>query len=59
MGIRARLGAGVWDFLLCQECGQYWTAVDVDLEWTDDPVHGLGDVCSHCGSADVVREERG
>ncbi len=59
MGIKARLGAGVWDFLLCQGCGHYWTSVDVDLQWTDDPEYCSDDVCPRCETADVVREERG
>ena len=59
MSIKARIGAGVWDFLLCQDCDHYWTAPDVDLEWTDDPEADPIDECPSCGSTKVVREERG
>ena len=59
MGVKAKLGAGVWDLLLCQDCGYSWPAPDVDLEWTDDPEHNHADQCCWCGSVQVIREERG
>jgi hypothetical protein len=59
MAIKAKLGAGVWDWLICQECDHSWTAPDLDLEWTDDPERDLNDTCPTCGSSNVVREERG
>jgi hypothetical protein len=59
MAIRAKLGAGVWDLLVCLECTHYWTAPDMNLEWTDDPEVEVSGECPCCGSGAVVREERG
>ena len=58
MSIKAKLGAGVWDFLMCEDCNHYWTRPDVNPEWTDDPEQGISE-CPCCGSSRVVREERG
>lgn len=58
MAIRAKIGAGLWDLLFCQECDASWTDNDIDPEWTDDPEHGEVP-CPSCGSDNVVREERG
>lgn len=58
MGVKARLGAGVWDLLSCEDCGHSWTDNDVNHEWTDEPEPG-DTHCPSCGSAKVVREERG
>lgn len=58
MAIKARIGAGEWDMLLCQECGSTWHGQDLDPAWTDDPEAG-GIECPECHSAKVVREERG
>ena len=58
MGIKAKIGAGVWDMLTCEECGHSWTASDLDLEWTDEPETGAVE-CPGCHSDRVVREERG
>lgn len=58
MAIRAKLGAGEWDMLLCQACGHYWLDKDIDPRWTDEPEEGHAD-CPTCFSTDVVREERG
>ena len=58
MAVRAKLGAGVWDFLICQDCGRSWSAEDVNLEWTDEPEEGEVR-CSSCSSTTVIREERG
>lgn len=35
--MKAKLGAGVWDLLFCEECKHSWADQDVDYEWTDDP----------------------
>lgn len=60
MAIRARLGAGEWDMLICDDCTQLWHDSDVDPTWTDDPEEGgHGTECPSCGSTRVVREERG
>lgn len=59
MAIKAKLGAGVWDMLICEDCSHMWTAPDVDLEWTDDPDNHSADECSACHSTRVIREERG
>lgn len=56
--MKAKLGAGVWDLLVCQECGASWTEQDVNLEWTDQPEPGEVS-CPTCHSTKVVREERG
>ena len=57
---RVKLGAGVWDLLVCEDCNHSWTDNDLDLEWTDDPEPGgLGTQCPHCQSDRVTREERG
>ena len=58
MAIKARLEAGVWDMLTCEDCGHFWTAADIDFEWTDDPEMGQIE-CPGCHSSRVVREERG
>lgn len=58
VAIKARLGAGVWDMLVCEDCSNIWSAPDVDYEWTDDPESELSD-CPRCHSNKVVREERG
>lgn len=58
MGIKARLGAGQWDILFCQDCERSWSGEDVSLEWTDEPEQG-GIECPGCHSRKVVREERG
>ena len=58
MGVKAKIGAGTWDMLTCEDCGHSWTDADVDLEWTDDPEAGAGH-CPGCQSERVVREERG
>lgn len=58
MAIKAKLGAGVWDLVQCEDCEAHWTEEDVDLTWTDDPEEG-GSFCPSCGSANVIREERG
>ncbi len=58
MGIKAKLGAGEWDMLTCEECGHQWASSDVNYEWTDDPEDG-GIECPGCSSPKVVREERG
>ena len=58
--IRAKLGAGVWDRLFCEECHHSWTEHDIDYEWTDEPEPGgPGIHCPHCHSSCVTREERG
>lgn len=56
--VKARLGAGQWDILVCEECGHTWHTEDLDPEWTDDPEHG-DTQCPNCSSAKVTREERG
>jgi hypothetical protein len=58
MAIKAKLGAGQWDMLVCEACGQNWAGLDVDPEWTDEPESGQTD-CPACGSDKVIREERG
>ncbi|MDQ3986416.1 MAG: hypothetical protein M3280_07960 [Actinomycetota bacterium] len=58
MGIKAKLGAGVWDMLFCEACGHFWTDGDLDYEWTDDPDRGHVN-CPSCHSDRVTREERG
>ncbi len=58
MAIKAKLGAGVWDFLICVDCNASWTDHDVDHEWTDDPEAGVVE-CPRCQSTKVIREERG
>ena len=58
MGVKAKIGAGMWDILTCEACGNSWTGADVDLEWTDDPEAGAVE-CPACHSERVVREERG
>ncbi len=58
MGVKAKIGAGVWDMLTCEDCGNSWTSSDVDFEWTDDPEAGAIE-CPGCQSHRVVREERG
>ncbi len=58
MGIEARIGAGEWDMLFCQDCHNGWSDSDIDPTWTDDPEEGEVR-CPACGSANVIREERG
>jgi ribosomal protein L37AE/L43A len=58
MAIKAKIGAGVWDMLFCENCGYHWAGMDIDLTWTDDPEPG-GIHCPRCESDKVVREERG
>lgn len=58
MAIRAKLGAGVWDFIRCEDCEHYFESEDVNYEWTDEPETGSAP-CPHCGSNKTVREERG
>ena len=60
MAIKARLGAGEWDMLVCENCEHLWHGLDVDPTWTDDPEgeHGASE-CPSCGGTSVVREERG
>ena len=58
MAIKAKLGAGQWDLLVCEDCGHNWTALDVDPEWSDEPEAGLAE-CPTCSSHEVIREERG
>lgn len=58
MAIKAKIGAGVWDSLHCEDCDHSWTAEDIDYEWTDDPEAGGVD-CPQCHSYKVTREERG
>ena len=58
VAIKAKLGAGVWDLLFCQDCDACWTDHDIDYTWTDDPEIGETH-CPSCGSGSVVREERG
>lgn len=56
--MKAKLGAGVWDLLFCEECGHSWTDNDIDYEWTDEPEPGHHH-CPNCSSIKVAREERG
>lgn len=58
MAIKAKLGAGEWDILTCEECGHHWTGSDLDFEWSDDPEAGQVE-CPGCNSRKVIREERG
>lgn len=58
MAIKARLGAGEWDMLTCEDCGHTWYAPDIDPEWTDETEQGDAE-CPHCSSTKVTREERG
>jgi hypothetical protein len=58
VGVRAKIGAGLWDLLFCQDCLASWTDNDVDYTWTDDPEEGQVE-CPTCGSTHVIREERG
>ena len=58
MAVKAKIGAGVWDLLHCEECEHSWTAEDINCEWTDEPEAG-GIDCPHCHSHKVTREERG
>ncbi len=58
MAIRAKLGAGEWDLLFCQDCGHSWSDHDLSLDWTDEPEQGQAE-CPTCASSSVVREERG
>lgn len=58
MAVKAKLHAGQWDFLACEQCGHSWNDHDIDFMWTDDPEHGEIE-CPECRSARVIREERG
>jgi DNA-directed RNA polymerase subunit RPC12/RpoP len=58
MAVKAKIGAGVWDMLLCEHCTHSWTVNDLDYEWTDDPEEGAI-ACPRCGSEHTIREERG
>lgn len=58
MTIKAKLGAGVWDMLVCEECALSGAGPDVDLEWTE-PEPGITDECPNCQSTRMVHEERG
>lgn len=58
MAIKAKIGAGQWDYLVCEECDHTWHGLDIDAEWTDDPEPG-GTECPSCDSTKVSREERG
>lgn len=58
MAIKAKLGAGEWDMLFCQDCDNTWHGLDSDPTWTDDPEHGATE-CPECHSNNVMREERG
>ena len=58
MSIKAKLGAGEWDMLVCEECDNSWHATDIDPTWTDDPEWGETE-CPNCSSTKVLREERG
>lgn len=59
MAVKAKLGAGLWDHALCEECDATWSTLDSDLEWSDDPEDGSDLHCPSCHSNRVVREERG
>lgn len=59
MAVKARLGAGMWDYVVCQDCATAWSAPDANLEWSDDPEDGSDLSCPSCHSVWVVREERG
>ena len=58
MSIKARLGAGQWDILVCEECQHTWNMPDIDPTWTDEPEPGDAE-CPACFSTKVTREERG
>jgi len=58
MAIKAKLGAGVWDILCCEECEQTFSTEDVEYEWSDEP-ETTDLTCPSCGSDRLVREERG
>ena len=58
MAIKARIGAGQWDVLICEECQHSWNDTDIDPTWTDEPEAGEVQ-CPHCSSQKVTREERG
>ncbi|MGH2731164.1 MAG: hypothetical protein ACRDJI_11240 [Actinomycetota bacterium] len=58
MTVKAKLGAGQWDLLFCEDCGHSWNDHDIDYEWTDEPESGEA-YCPGCQSTHVVREERG
>ena len=58
MAIKAKLGAGEWDMLTCEDCENTWHGTDVDPTWTDEADHG-GIECPSCHSTKVIREQRG
>ena len=58
MAVKAKIGAGVWDALFCEDCSHSWAGEDLDHEWTDDPEAGAVE-CPQCHSGKVAREERG
>ena len=59
MGIRARIGAGEWDLLVCEACGHIWQDPDIDPAWTDEPELGHAECPSCHETRRIVREERG
>lgn len=59
MAIKARIGAGQWDMLICDDCSHLWHDEDVDVAGTDEPEEGGAVSCPSCGGSKIVREERG
>lgn len=58
MAIKARIGAGEWDMLICDDCTHLWHDEDVDPGWTDEPEGDATLNCPACGGSQIVREER-
>lgn len=60
MAIKARIGAGEWDILVCDSCSHLWHDIDIDHSWSDEPEdRGSGIECPSCSSSNIIREERG